>query len=53
MNERFVNSRGYTAVVIIDHPERVIYNSFDRKGETLQLNNCLPRESFDRQWQRA
>lgn len=47
---KFTNHRGYTAVVLISNSERVIYNSFDKDGKVLQLNNCLSRKSFTEQW---
>lgn len=47
---KFTNSRGYTAEVLVSNSERVIYNSYDRDGKILQLNNCLPRSSFTRDW---
>jgi hypothetical protein len=46
----YTNSRGYTAFVTEETQELVLYNSFDRQGRMLQMNNCLSADRFHATW---
>jgi hypothetical protein len=47
MNQKYQNARGYTAVIIAENAERVLYRSFEEKLMLQEWGSVSPKFFFD------